>query len=158
MGVRRSGLRGISRRGLILLLVALGLALAAYVASLSNSRATVRFTPLEKNAGDLLAALIMDSNLPIEKAGKVERLDADGTQPDTAMQRLVIPATAEAVRTGFRKGCRRAGLGAPSALTLGSQPDAICEGAWRGGTATVTVGLNCAQSCEADVAVYHLWF
>lgn len=143
MGLRRSGLRGISRRGVILLAVALGLAVAAYAAWRSV-----------KNASTLLAELIAESKLPVLEASEVDRLELDGTQPEAAMQSLTIPATAQAVRTGFRQACRRAGLGAPNRSTLGSEPDALCEGTWRDMDVTVTVQLNCAQSCQAHVAVY----
>ena len=130
----------------------------AAIGWLYANRGFVRFTPFEQDAGDLLEQLITDSKLPVARAGAVERLAADGTQPDAAMQMLVIPATANIVRAGLRQGCRRAGLGRPDAMTLGSDPDALCAGEWQGGTATISVRLRCARSCRADIGVYHLWF
>ncbi|WP_260597052.1 hypothetical protein [Sphingomonas endolithica] len=88
----------------------------------------------------------------------MDRLPADGTQPDTATRTLLIPATADTVRAGFRRACRHAGLGAPDAMTIGSDPDALCAGAWHGGMAMVSVHLRCARTCRADVSVYHFWF
>lgn len=145
-------------RLVIILLLAVALMVAANAAFVSANRDWLRFTPFEKDAGDLLKQLITDSELTVTQSGVVNREEADGTQPDMAKQRLVIAATAETVQAGFRQACRRAGLGAPDSLTMGSDPDALCEGDWRGGTVTVSVKLRCMQSCAAVVSVYHFWF
>jgi hypothetical protein len=145
-------------RALIFLLGALIVAAVAHVLWLSEDHPSIRFTLFQKDAGDLLAALVADAELPITQANAVYRLEEDGTQPDTAMQTFVIATTADQVRAGFLHACGRAGLGKPAAMTLRSDPDALCEGPWKGGNASVSVQIRCTRSCQASVAVYHLWF
>lgn len=134
------------------------LLLAASAAGwLYANREFVRFTPFEQDAADLLQQLIADSKLPISQMGAVEQL-ADGAEMDTALRILVTSANANTVRAAFLQSCQRAGLSAPDAMTLGWEPDALCSGAWRSGTATVGVQLRCAKSCRVKVTVYHSWF
>jgi len=118
----------------------------------------LRFTPFAQDAADLQARLVRDAGLPVVSAGRVRRLEADGTQPDAAIQQLVIAAPAAAVRAGFARACAKAGLGAANAGTLAAQPDALCSGPWEGGSATVELVLDCARTCRAELSVYHLWF
>jgi hypothetical protein len=78
-------------RALIFLLGALIVAAVAHVLWLSEDHPSIRFTLFQKDAGDLLAALVANAELPITQANAVYRLEEDGTQPDTACRHLSSP-------------------------------------------------------------------
>jgi len=138
----------------LMLLLAVALALGWW----PRAGDAIRFTPFSRDAGDLQAQLVRDAGLPVISAGRVRRMEADGTQPDAAVQTLEIAAPAAVVRGGFARACARAGLGAADGGTLAAQPDALCSGPWEGGSATVELVLDCAGSCRSQVSVHHLWF
>lgn len=118
----------------------------------------VRLLAFERDAGDLLREIVTKSQLPVDRASAIDRLAADGSQPDSAMQTLVVAAPRDVVRRGLGNACHSVGLDRPDAMTAGTDPDAICEGSWRGGAATVSATVLCSRSCRVDLAVRHLWF
>lgn len=146
-----------SRLVFLLLLAAALLTASAVGGWLYANREFVRFTPFEQDAAELLEQLITDSRLSISQTGAVEQL-ADGAEMDAALRTFITSANANTVRAAFQQSCQRAGLSAPDAMTSGWEPDALCAGAWRSGTATVGVQLRCTTSCRVKVTVYHAWF